>query len=127
MKKQFLVLLFLIPCLLGWQPIRTTYQEILHRDAVSTDDTSVTTDTVDLAGFGFARVDFDIGGTGTPSWSATPCCSNDTVWVEGDSETVTEDSWYIIEAGGCKEFAVKLDSKSGTSPTMSVWVTPFNR
>lgn len=127
MKKIFLFLLLLtLPCLVGWQT-KTTYQEILHRDAVSADDTAVTSDTVDLAGYGFARVDFDIGGTGTPSWSATPCCSNDTVWVEGDSETISEDSWYIIESGGCKEFAVKLDSKSGTSPTMSVWVTPFNR
>lgn len=97
---------------------------VLHRDRIQANDTATTWEGVNVSGYKKARLDFDV--TGNTSFDVTPQCSNDTVWMSGDSVTITEDSTYSVDTMGCSKLNAWIDAESGTM-TMTVYVTPYNQ
>jgi len=71
-------------------------------------------------------VDVVLGGT-NPQWKVTPLYWSRTaaVYVEG-IPMVCDRNWrFVTRADGCTDFYVRCDNSSGTSPTVSVYVSPI--
>lgn len=102
-----------------------------HRSGVTSNDTfayaSGDSAKLTCAGFRYALVEVDVGGT-TPSWDVTPEFGDATAstYFKGQKRTVTQDERFIVEVDGETMLMIRLDGQSGTSPTASVYVTPFN-
>jgi len=75
---------------------------ILHRENIAIADSATTTTSLELAGYNRVRADYDVTGASV-SINVDLQCSNDTLWVSGDSITITEDSWDDFELMGCKD------------------------
>ena len=102
-----------------------------HRDAIATADNwkqtepnSNRAEATELSGYNNVRVDYDVSGDGI-SIVSNVSCSNDSIWVSGDSLTVTRDTWKSYPIGGCKDYYVYLESVS-SSDTVTVYLTPYN-
>lgn len=110
-------------------PVRGTLST--HRNAVSADDSDwPSADSgVDCTGYRYAEVDVVLGGT-TPSWDVTPGFYNSTAtaYIAGVKRTITgsDDLRFTLEVNGHDDVYFLCDGKSGTSPTITIYVTPFN-
>jgi hypothetical protein len=110
-------------------PIRGTL--VTHRNAVSADDSAwpAADSGVDCSGYKYAEVDIALGGT-TPSWDVTPGFYNGTgaEYIAGVKRTIsgTDNLRFAIEVNGHDDVYFYCDGKSGTSPTITIYVTPFN-
>ncbi len=104
---------------------------VLHREISDTNDTFTygtgDTDKMSLAGYKYAIVEVVLGGT-TPQWDVTPEFGDSTAedYCKGQKRTVTQNERFLVEVDGETEFIVRCDGKSGTTPTIDVYVTPLN-
>ena len=104
---------------------------ILHRDAVSSVDTWFGTaqtaprsGSEELKGYDSVRIDANVTGTDV-SIVCNLACSNDSLWVSGDSLTFTKDSYQDVSLQGCADYYVNLDSVS-SGDSASIYLTGFN-
>lgn len=83
-------------------------------------------DVVTVTGYTYARVEVRLTGT---SWDLTPLMWDDDndVWQQGVKRTVsTSGEVFYVCVAGYDHFYVKADGKAGSSPTVTVRVTPVN-
>jgi len=104
---------------------------ITHKDAqldadewYATSNTSASEDALELRGYNRMRADYDLTGD---SANINLMCSNDSLWVSGDSIAVTTDSWDDFELMGCEDYLFYVESIEGSSKSITVYVTPYNR
>lgn len=103
----------------------------VHRNNLTTNDTftygSGDTAKMDLTGYKYALIEIFLGGT-TPQWDVTPEFGDSALsqYTKGQKRTVTQNERYIVEVDGESEFIARCDGSSGTNPTITVVVTPFN-
>jgi len=101
---------------------------ITHRSAIAADDAAFPADnttSIDCRGYRYAVIDLVITGT-TPTFDITPGFYDGTNWFRGQARTITENSRFIVEVDSVSALFVLCDGKSGTSPNITVYVTPFN-
>lgn len=110
-------------------PIPETASAILLRNAITSDDTDVITvaasDTARIAGYANVALEFNIEGT-NPSWNVMLYYSGDTAWVLSGSRTITSDEVYVARTFGYELMTMTMDTSSGTNPSMTVTIIPFN-
>ena len=99
---------------------------ILHRYNIAVADSATTTGSLELAGYNRVRADYDVTGSDV-SINVDLQCSNDTLWVSGDSITITADSWDEFDLMGCKDYNFYIESVEGVSTELDIYVTGYNR
>jgi len=110
-------------------PVRGTL--VTHRNAVDADDSAWPSagSGADCSGYKYAEVDIVLGGT-DPSWDVTPGFYNTTgsAYIAGVKRTIsgTDNLRFTIPVDGHGDVYFYCDGKDGTSPTITVYVTPFN-
>lgn len=112
----------------GFDIGRTIKHKDAQRDAdewFAVSNTSITDDALELAGYNRMRADYDVTGTDV-SIVVNLQVSNDTIWVSGDSITITADSWDTFDLVGGKDYNFYVESVSA-SDTISIYVTGYNR
>ena len=134
MKKLFLtlglILALAIPAYAQWGGfIETGATTATHNIDVldawwHTNTSGVTSSSIGAKGFEKVRADFDVTGSDV-SIVYNFQCSNDTIWVSGDSTTVTEDSWVAFDVMGCEDVNIYLEGISA-SDSIKIYLTPFN-
>lgn len=107
-----------------------------HRTAVSTNDVWPMTESalgtpVDCTDYQRLRVYCTVGGTNNPSWTVRACFWNSTAsaWAEDSDETntgVTNNETYMVNTYHHSSVFFVVDSKSGTNPTITVYVQGSN-
>ena len=108
-----------------------TGSTIRHRGVVVASDSVATISSVDVEGYTFVRMDFDVSGT-NPHFLITPQCSLDTVSLFTDAATsetitVTKDSFASHELKGCNNINMKVTEVGGASAGIIIYLTPYNR
>lgn len=105
---------------------------IKHRDDITTADSWFTNSqhesrdgSVELKGYNSVRIDVNVTGDSV-SIIGNLACSNDSIWVSGDSLTFTQDSYVDEYLQGCADYYFNIDTVS-TSDRITVYLTPFNR
>lgn len=87
--------------------------------------THATSTSLELAGYTKVRADYDLGATTTAA-NVNLQCSNDSLWISGDSIAVTEDTYATYNLMGCKDYNFYVESIQGTTPTLTIYLTPYN-
>lgn len=125
-----LILMLAIPCFAQWSN-SIVGSTIEHRSEVSIGDRwwltspkQVTASSLELAGYNSVRADYDVTGSGV-SVSVNMQCSNDSLWVSGDSITITEDTTAVYDLTGCKDYNWFVENVSA-SDSITIYLTPFN-
>jgi hypothetical protein len=125
--------LILVSLLLVTPALATNFRYgamITHREIIDTNDTftygSGDEDKTDLREYRTVLVLVDVGGT-SPSWDLTPEFGDSTVgkYFAGNTSTVTEDSSFVLDVNFADEFIIRCDGKSGTSPTIDIYIIPI--
>lgn len=105
---------------------------VTHRATITdTNDTytygSGDTERISLAGYKYAIVEIKISGANA-SWDITPEFGDATAstYFKSTTRTVTRNERFVIEVDGETLFMIRCDNKQGTTPTITVYVTPFN-
>jgi hypothetical protein len=110
----------------------STGTRVTHRATITdTNDTytygSGDTERISLAGYKYAIVEIKISGANA-SWDITPEFGDATAstYFKSTTRTVTRNERFVIEVDGETLFMIRCDNKQGTTPTITVYVTPFN-
>ena len=84
---------------------------------------------IDLSSFKYVAVKCILGGT-TPSYDLTPLYGDSitSVYGHGEKRTVasTGADIFVIDALYSTDFYIKCDGKSGTNPTISIYLMPLS-
>ena len=134
MKKLLLVLgLVVVMALPAFAQLNyrgTTVKK--HRDDVTTVDTWFATaqthprtGSVELKGYNAVRIDANVTGDSV-SIKGNLACSNDSLWVSGDSLTFTKDSYQDVDLQGCSDYYFNIDSIS-SGDRITIFLTPFSK
>lgn len=83
----------------------------------------VTTTSLQLRGFDTVRADFDVTGTDV-NINVEWMCSNDSLWISGDSLNVTSDVWEIHDLMGCAAYNYHV-SYISPDDSMTIYLTPY--
>lgn len=100
------------------------------KDANDDADPSISAGYIDVSGRDSVRLEVAVGGT-TAGWTLTPCYANgdDATYHHGDPIQVStaDDAApvFVIPSFGATKFHLKCDGSYGTTPTLSVYATPY--
>lgn len=76
-----------------------------------------------FTGYKYVEVEVTLGGT-SPSWSVTPLLVNATgdSYMEGDTTILTGAKTFVykLEVNGNSDVNFRVDTSSGTSPTITI-------
>ncbi len=139
MKKVFgiaavimAISLFSTAAMAQWGGGKERGVRVTHRSAIASADTWMATaptsnraEETPLSGYDTVRADFDVTGTGI-SIVCNLQCSNDSIWVSGDSITLTRDTYKVWDLGGCKNYYTYIESVSA-SDSVTVYLQPYNK
>lgn len=106
---------------------------ITHRSAI------ITTDTVgwggvggiisaDLSGYKYVIVETQLSGT-TPTCRIFPTFGNRTLskyFLGNPVNLSAQTNRFVLEVDGCTNFLISADSFLGASPSLNIYLTPFN-
>lgn len=136
MKKLLLalalVVLLVTPAFAQWGGGLNAGGTEAHRDGLTNPDYWYTTrehsmatdSSLELKGYNSVRLDFDVTGIDVQI-QYNLMCSNDSLWVSGDSTTATVDSWATFDLMGCKDYNVYVETISD-GDEVTVFTTPYN-
>lgn len=102
-------------------------QWVKVRNAVAANDSgNPTVETgIDVDGIKEVAVSIKLGGT-SPTWDVTPIFWNDhddaDRFFDDQTKTVTEDVVYRLKVGSSRRMYFRVDGKTGTNPTITIWV-----
>jgi len=136
MKKigliSLLVLCLAVPCFAQWGGGINSGTTVTHRSALGTADVwwasnpaQPTSSSLELRGYNKVRADYDVTPA-TVSIVGNLQCSNDSIWVSGDSVTVTRDSSDTFDLMGCEDYTFYVESMTAGS-TITVYLTPYSK
>lgn len=126
-----LVLALAVPAFAQWGTTFQAGDTILHRNDIDYGEfwfaqspNQVTSSALELAGYNAVRADYDITGT---QINVNMMCSNDSIWVSGDSVEVTSDTHAEYDLIGCKDYNWFVESVDGASASIDIYLTPYNK
>ncbi len=138
MKKALLIvgliLAVTVPAFAQWGGGYYFGRTVLHRDSIDAPDfwygsygsAYNTSSSLELAGYNAVRADYVLTGTGA-SASVSLMCSNDSLWMSGDSISITKDTWKVYDLMGCKDYNFYVENIVGTTPTLTIRLTPYDK
>ena len=90
----------------------------------------VTSSALQFSGYNAVRVDYDLSTADTQA-NVNFMCSNDSIWISGDSITITEDTYEYYDLIGCEDYTFYVESVMGGADRdasyISIYTTPFNK
>ena len=126
-----LIMMLAVPCFAQWGGA-IAGDTIKHREGIDVGEVwwsqmplHATGSSLELAGYNSVRADYDISGI-EAEVNVNIQCSNDSLWVSGDSITISEDTYASYDLSGCKDYNWFVESVDGTSASIDIYVTPYN-
>ena len=110
-------------------PYNNTLKTI--RSSVSSNDSGNPTigTGMSFVGFKYIECEITLGGT-TPAWSVTPLLANaaGTTYMEGDTTALSGAKTFVykLEVNGNSDVNFRVDTSSGTSPTITIKARGIN-
>jgi len=128
-----IALLIATPSYAQWGGSLAPGPTYLHKDTQVTEDlwwddggNGTTTDSLGFGKYNKLRADYDLS-SGTTSAKVNLQCSNGSLWMSGDSITLTSDGYATYNLLGCKDYNFYLESiePAGSTSTISIYLTPY--
>ena len=126
-----IVLLIAMPAYAQWGGAQAPGPTYLHKDAQPDADiwwvsagNGYTSGSIRFGKYTKVRADYDLGDT-TTRVRTNLQCSNGSIWLSGDSITLTSDTYSTYNLMGCQDYNFYLESIEGTGGTMTIYLTPY--